>query len=160
MALQVRALLTDTVRGGGAEALDPHRDHMLRGLPQGPCAHAWLCELAFLLREQNHLANVKANVSLLPIEPAVCWLCKNSEVHRPGPSPSTMMPCKSCRRKRLPERLHVGLQAQQTSHSLHVLVDGGLTRYLLGTLHRKPAPLSVSQSLPFVPACGEEQSPL
>lgn len=40
-----------------------------RGLQQDRCAQ--LCELAILLREQNHLASLKANVFLLLIKSAV-----------------------------------------------------------------------------------------
>lgn len=51
---------------------------------------------------------------------------------------------------------HVGLQALETVHPLHVALDGGLARDWLSTLGEEPTSLSVAQSFALIPAWEEE----
>lgn len=52
---------------------------------------------------------------------------------------------------------HISLQTLQPVHPLHVALDRGLARDRLGTLGEEPAPLSVSQTITFIPAWGGEK---
>lgn len=52
----------------------------------------------------------------------------------------------------------VGLLAQAL-HALHVVFDGGGVGDLCGTAGRKPAPFSVSHSLPVAPLWQENRTP-
>lgn len=59
----------------------------------------------------------------------------------------------ACPAKKPELSLHVGFEAEQASHPLHVLVNRGTTRDFFRTLYGKPAPFAVPQAFPFVPTC-------